>query len=424
MKVKVYPSKPHGTVKIPPSKSMAHRAIICASLANGVSRIDNIDYSVDIKTTIEGMRKLGAMIEEGKDYVVVQGIKNFNHLKDTLIDCNESGSTLRFFIPIFSLTDQKVRFVGKNRLLKRPQEVYQHLFAQQKIHYEQTTDSIEIEGKIKGGEITLRGDVSSQFISGLLFTLPFCENDSRIHILPPFESRSYVDLTIEMLNQFGIQVMFEDENTLFIPKNQTYKPHDEIVEGDYSQLGFFATLGTINASIDCVGLRHDSLQGDRQILDILKAMNTKVEDIEHGYRFHQGNGKGCVIDLNNCPDLGPILMVLASFADGPTHIINAARLRYKESDRIQAMEEELQRVGVAIHSTENEVFIEGNTPWKGNVQCSGHKDHRIVMSLTIGATMADHPIVIDEAESITKSYPGFFQDGRALGLCIEELKDE
>lgn len=425
MKVVVYPKKiEQGSVLIPPSKSMAHRAIICASLANGKSRISNIDYSVDIKTTIAGMRQLGAVIEEGNDYVNVKGIADFNHLENEEICCNESGSTLRFFIPLFSLTQKRIRFTGKNRLLQRPQEIYETLFQSQGIHYLQTEDFIEIEGALQFGEIILRGDVSSQFISGLLFTLPLLKQDSCIRILPPFESRSYVDLTIEMLKKFNVHVEFKDENTLLIRGNQHYKPHDERIEGDYSQLGFFAALGTLNGTIDCLGLRLDSLQGDRQILDIIQAMQGTVEALPEGYRFHPSKGVGTTIDLKNCPDLGPILMVLASFCKGTTTIINAQRLRYKESDRIAAMEQELRKVGVNISSTEDTITIQGDTCWKGNQTLEGHKDHRIVMSLAVGATMADGPITITEAQSITKSYPRFFKDLAALQIKVEEFNDE
>ncbi len=425
MKVQVFPGRIQAnTIKIPPSKSMAHRAIICAALAQGKSTITNVDYSVDIKTTIEGMRSLGAKIDMFDDYVVVEGIPDFNHLSAREIQCNESGTTLRFFIPIFSLCDQPVRFVGKNRLLKRPQSLYEEIFKQQGCRYMHNEQYIEVNGAIRGGELSIRGDVSSQFISGLLLALPHCKVDSRIHISAPFESKSYVDLTIQMMKKFGVHAYFEDDLTLVIPGNQRFIAHDECVEGDYSQLGFFGVLGAINQSLSCTGLSHDSLQGDKQLLDIFKAMNLNVESIDGGYHFHQSNAHATVMDMNNCPDLGPILSVLASFAHGKVKMINAGRLRIKESDRIAAMESELQKVGVRISSTYDEVFIEGPSVWKGNLEVSGHKDHRIVMAMAIGATMAQGPITISEAESISKSYPGFFDDLRSLGIRVEVLDDE
>lgn len=408
------------TVSIPPSKSMAHRAIICAALAQGESLIHHVDYSDDILTTIDGMRKLGARIELDGSDVRVWGIPDFHQLKTDEIFCKESGSTLRFFIPIFSLTGQRVRFTGQNRLLKRPQTVYEQLFQAQGLVYSHTEERIEIEGALKPGEVTLRGDISSQFISGLLFALVCCSGDSRLHIEPPFESRSYVELTLQMLEDFGVHAYFEDELTLRIPGGQRYRACETTVESDYSQLGFYAALGCINHEIRCLGLRPDSRQGDRQILDIVRAMGGNVEVNEKEIIFRPAALKGSVIDMQNCPDLGPILMVLASFAQGETKMINAARLRYKESDRIEAMETELRKVGVQIHSTESEVWIEGPTPWQGGVTVSGHQDHRIVMALAIGATMAEGPITIEGAQAIAKSYPGFFADLRSLGIEIKE----
>ena len=408
------------TVAIPPSKSMAHRAIICAALAQGESLIHHVDYSDDILTTIDGMRKLGAHIElEGSD-VRVQGIPDFNQLQSEKIFCKESGSTLRFFIPIFSLTGKRVRFTGQNRLLQRPQTVYQQLFEAQGFHYSQTAEWIEIEGALQPGDITLRGDISSQFISGLLFALVCRKEDSTLHIEPPFESRSYVELTLQMLQDFGVHAYFEDELTLRIPGGQRYQACETTVESDYSQLGFYAALGCINHEVHCLGLRPDSRQGDRQILDFVRKMGGKTEVTDKEVIVYPSSLSGCELDMQNCPDLGPILMVLASFAQGETKMINAARLRYKESDRIEAMETELRKVGVPIHSSEGEVWIQGPTAWKGGVTLDGHKDHRIVMALAIGATMADAPVTIEGAEAIAKSYPGFFRDLRSLGIEVKE----
>ena len=425
MKVTVFPGQlTADTQYIPPSKSMAHRAIICASLAEGTSVLSNIDYSEDIRVTIQGMRQLGAEIIEDKDQLTICGISNFDSCQAEQIECNESGSSLRFFIPIFSLTKRKISFTGKNRLLHRPQSVYQTLFEKQGLKYVHTENSIEIEGSIQADEIELPGDISSQFISGLLFSLPLCSQTSRIRVQEPFESRSYVDLTLQMLNRFGIQAFYEDRNTLIIPGQQKYQSHNETIEGDYSQLGFFAALGVLNHSLNCLSLKHDSLQGDKELISILQNMGAHIEMIENGYRFHRGVLHGSCIDLANCPDLGPILMVLASYAQGTTTIINAGRLRYKESDRILAMETELRKLGVDISSTEDTVTIHGPVCWQGKQIVDGHKDHRIVMSLAVGATLANNSITIREAQSIRKSYPQFFEDLCHLGINVEVLDHE
>ncbi|WP_300450711.1 3-phosphoshikimate 1-carboxyvinyltransferase [Fusobacterium sp.] len=421
MKIKIYPSKCSGEIKIPSSKSMGHRAIICASLANGKSIISNLDYSDDILATIDGMKKLGANIQCEKDRLIIEGIENFDSLKDKIIDCNESGSTLRFFIPIFSLTGDKISFTGRNRLLKRPQKIYEEIFKEQNLYYFQDEDKIEIKGKLKAKEYFIDGNISSQFISGLLFTLPLLEENSIININPPFESASYIDLTMEVLKEFGITINKVTPLRFEIQGGQKYIAKDYKVEGDFSQLAFFAVLGALNNNLKCIGIKHDSKQGDKAIIDILKKSGVKIEEIEEGYLIHKGKIKGCEIDLGDCPDLGPILNVLAMYGEGEFKIFNAGRLRLKESDRISAMEEELKKLGVEIETTEDEIKILGKKNYLGNIEVFGHKDHRIVMSLAIAGTMLDKPIIIDGAEAVEKSYPKFFQDLESLNIKIEYL---
>lgn len=421
MKIKIYPSKCSGEIKIPSSKSMGHRAIICASLANGKSIINNLDYSDDILATIDGMRKLGANIQCEKDRLIVEGIENFRNLKENIVDCNESGSTLRFFIPIFSLTGEKISFIGKNRLLKRPQKIYEEIFKEQGLYYYHDEDKIEIEGKIKAKEYFIDGNISSQFISGLLFTLPLLEENSIINIKPPFESASYIDLTMEVLKEFGIEIRKVSPLRFEIQGGQKYVAKDYKVEGDFSQLAFFAVLGALNNDLKCIGVKHNSKQGDKAIIDILKKSGVNIEEIEEGYIIHKGKVKGCEIDLGDCPDLGPILNVLAMYGEGEFKIFNAGRLRLKESDRISAMEEELKKLGVEIETTEDEIKILGKRNYLGNIEVFGHKDHRIVMSLAIAGTMLEKSIIIDGAEAVEKSYPKFFQDLESLNIKIEYL---
>ena len=264
MKAKIYPSQiASGNILIPPSKSLAHRAIICACLARGKSIISNIDYSVDIRATIEGMQHLGADIQENGNTLFIDGTHTFQY-DNNIVDCHESGSTLRFFLPLFSLTGRKATFSGSKRLIDRPQNVYEQLFQEQGIHFVREYPNITIDGKLKPGELTLKGNVSSQFITGLLFALPLLETDSKIHIEPPFESRSYVELTIQMLKRFQILVEYEDAYTLIVRGNQQYQPTDVLVEGDYSQLVFWASLGTLNQTVETHGLDLQSLQGRQE----------------------------------------------------------------------------------------------------------------------------------------------------------------
>lgn len=410
MKAVIRPSQLNGSLKIPPSKSMAHRAIICACLANGKSVLSNIDYSQDILATIDCMKQLGAKIECLVDQLVIHGIHDFNHLENNQIFCNESGSTLRFLVPLFSLTHQKVVFTGKNRLLKRPQKVYEDLFKQKGLHFYQDESKLEIKGALTSGDYQLRGDVSSQFISGLLFTLPLLSADSTITILPPFESRNYIELTLQMLAHFGIQIEMNDLE-IKIKGNQHYLAQDTTIEGDFSQFAFFGVAGAINQSLTLTGCISESLQGDKQILDILSDFKVGVKETENTYTISRGNPVAHEIDLSNCPDLGPIVCVLACFSKGITRIYNASRLRLKESDRIEAMVSELSKMGAIISDTEDEIIIEGCPLHRADL--IGWKDHRIVMALTIACSITGG--TIDGCEAISKSYPRFFEDFKHIG---------
>lgn len=418
MIAKVFPGKCKNFVNIPPSKSMAHRSIICAALAKGKSRIDNVSYSQDILTTIEGMKALGANIIQHDTFIEVEGISDFDHMKTTDIFCNESGSTLRFFIPIFSLTNKRITFRGAGRLMERPQKVYEDLFHSLNLTFLQEDGTITIEGSIQSGNYTLAGDVSSQFISGLLFTLPLCKGNSTITIQKPFESRSYVILTMQMLEYFGIECEFQNDNTIYIKGNQSYHAGCYSIEGDYSQLAFFACLGALNQDLNITGVHHNSRQGDKVIMDILKQANVSYQEIPNGYCVHKSNVLASEIDLADCPDLGPILCVLAAFADGTTHIKNAERLRIKESDRIAAMEEELKKLGVEIHSTEGDIYITGQPTYAGGVTLDGHNDHRIVMAMAVASTLCQQSCTIVGAQAINKSYPQFFDDLKLVGIEV------
>ena len=421
MKVKVYPSVCTGEIQIPPSKSMAHRAIMCASLAKGKSVISNIAYSDDILATIAGMRALGASITMEKDTVVIEGIQSLPQ-KPLQVDCNESGSTLRFFVPLFTLSGQPITFLGRNRLLKRPQGVYQTMFEQQGHRFDQTEQQLIVQGALKAGSYEIDGSISSQFITGLLFALPLLEQDSIIHIKPPFESRSYIELTLQMLKTFGVTAEFQDNHTLYIPGNQSYQACDYIVEGAYPQMAFYAVLAAIQNDLYCKGVTSSSKQGDKVILSILEDCNCKIESKQEGYLVHKSELTATEIDLADCPDLGPVLNVLGMYAKGTTRIYHAARLRYKESDRIAAMEEELKKFHTDITTTEDEIFIKGKPTYCCEQELSGHTDHRIVMSMTVAALCSETPVIINGAECINKSYPNFFEDIQSIGGRIEVLE--
>lgn len=418
MKARIYPNKNiNTTIKLPCSKSLAHRAIICASMADGTSHISNVDFSVDIDATIMAMQHLGAKIIKKEHEVIVEGNSKFIYDQKE-VNAYESGSTLRFLIPVFSLCSSEVTFTGSKRLMERPQNVYEKLFKKQNISFKHD-DKIKINGKLHSGLIEIDGNISSQFISGLLFALPLLEDDSKIFIRPPFESKSYVDLTLQILKIFNIEAYYLDEYTLYIKGNQKYLACDYEVEADYSQLAFFAALGLINNEISCINFSLDSLQGDKQILDAIECMQGNIVNIDNGFIFKPSDLKASTIDLQNCPDLGPMLFALATQAQGQSVFTNALRLRIKESDRIKAMEEELRKLNQDISSSEDTVYVKGKNSVRANEVLNSHNDHRIVMALSILATISETIVEIDQVEAINKSYPKFFEDLRKCGIRVE-----
>lgn len=410
-----------GTITAPPSKSMAHRAVLCAALAEGRSHITNLEFSKDISATLGAAAQLCARVRTGADDAVVEGLGHFVPLAAP-VDCCESGSTLRFLIPIASLTGQAVSFTGRGRLMERPQSVYEALYREQGLRFEQSAAGLTVEGALTPGEYRLAGNVSSQFISGLLFALPLLSGASVIRITPPFESRSYVDLTLRALADFGVRAAFTDENTIAVPGGQTYRPCAYTVEGDYSQAAFLAVLGAARGGVAVTGLREDSLQGDRAILDILARCGARIIRTDGAALFEKSALRGTEIDLADCPDLGPVLMVLGALCKGETVIRNAARLRMKESDRIAAMEQELRKMGAELFSTQDTVTVRGGA-LHGADGLYGHNDHRVVMALAVAAYAAGVPAAIGGAEAVNKSWPDFFETVRALGGKVE-LTDE
>lgn len=420
MKVKVTPSKVHGNVKIPASKSMAHRALICASLSDGTSLVSNVTNSKDIEATVGCMKALGAIIKQidGTTYEVT-GTNLFKQEGNITCNANESGSTLRFLIPLAACTNSKVKFLGQGRLLQRPMDVYANEFKKQNIEFNQSDKEIIVSGNLQAKDYVVQGDISSQFITGFMFVLPLLNQDSTLTITEPYESKSYVNLTIQMLAKFGIEILETSSNSYLIKGNQHYKAHDVSVEGDFSQLAFFAVLGTLNNTLSCSNMDMSSIQGDKAILNCIPSFTSDKDAIT----FTKKQPAPQTIDLSNCPDLGPILCVLASFTNGETNIVNAARLRMKESDRILAMETELKKWGVDITSTFDSIQIHGKEHYKSNntVEIFGHNDHRIVMAMTVFGLCADSECIIDDAQAITKSYPTFFEDIQSLGGKVEIL---
>lgn len=417
MRARISFGKPAGKIAAPPSKSMAHRAILAAALANGESRIAPAAYSEDILATLAAVSHLGAKVTRKDDEIIIRGIGDFSAYGGEAVDCRESGSTLRFLIPLFSLTGKEVTFTGKGKLLLRPQTVYEELFLSRGGLFSAGPEKIRVKGALTPGHYEISGGVSSQFITGLLFALPLLKGDSVLRILPPFESGSYVDLTIEALSAFGIGIEARGEDTFFIPGPQTYTPRAYRVEGDYSQAAFFAVLGAAGGSLAITGLKENSAQGDRVILDILTSCGAKVTPVRDGVQVEGGKLSAFSADLADCPDLGPILMVLGALCEGTTVLTNAGRLRLKESDRIGAMEEELKKFGVDIGVSGDEVRIRGGFR-RAAGPLWGHRDHRVVMSLAVLAALCENGAEIEGAEAVNKSYPDFFEALREAGIGV------
>lgn len=417
MNIKLRPSFLEGEVTIPPSKSYSHRAIICASLAKGKSRIDNIILSDDILATINALKAIGAKIDFSDNSLIINGVEKIE-LKENLIDCNESGSTLRFMIPILAGSAQEFQITGKKSLMNRPLTIYENLIDELNGVYEHTDNIIKIKCNLISKEYIVPGNVSSQFISGLLFVLPLLDGDSKVIIENEFESINYVLMTLDVMKKFGVIATLENK-MIYIKGNQRYKNKDYFVEGDFSQMAFFAVAGTINGNIKCLGMNHNSIQGDKAILKVLKQMGAEIELIDNGYIFRKYTTLGKVIDISQTPDLGPIIALVAALSIGVSELVGAKRLRIKESDRLESIYDTLTKLGVDVIIKEDSLIISGQGSLTGNTVDS-YNDHRIAMMASIASIRSDSYIELLDAKAINKSYPNFYEDFKSLGGIIED----
>ena len=399
MIAEIRPSKGRGTMEAPPSKSMAHRLLICAGLSEGKSVIEGISSSEDMKATLDCLAAIGAKYEIEGEKVTVTGADIRNIPENAVLRCRESGSTLRFFIPICLLDGKTFTFTGSEKLLSRPLSVYKEIFEKQGIYFEATAEKIALGGKLKSGVFEIPGNISSQFITGLLFVLPLLEEESKIKLIPPVESRSYINLTVKALSVFGIEVEWQNENTLFIKGGQSYKAAEAKVEGDYSNAAFFEALNILGSEIKMTGLEPESLQGD-------KIYEKYFPLLEKGEKN---------IDISDCPDLGPILFAVAAAKNGGT-FTGTKRLKIKESDRAFAMAEELSKFGTKVTVNEDSVIIDSSEFHAPAETLSGHNDHRIVMSCAVLSTLTGGKI--EGAEASRKSLPDFFERLKKLGFEV------
>lgn len=423
--IEITPGNISGEILIPPSKSISHRAIISGGLAKGVSLIKNVDLSEDIVATCEGMKALGVDINIEDDNKGLHKIKIVGkgqlRLVENEIDCGESGSTLRFLIPLAILDGKKVIFNGKGKLVERPLNTYYEIFDKQGINYNNNDGNLPltIEGSLKPDDFRVKGNISSQFISGLMFSLPLLEKESKIIITTSLESKGYVDLTMDILKEFGINIENNNYEKFTIRGGQCYKPREYEVEGDYSQAAFYIVAGILGGRLRLKGLKENSLQGDKVIIDIVKDMGGSLSIYGDTLDVLPGKSFGVTIDASQCPDLVPILAVLASLSKGITKITNASRLRIKESDRLKAISSELNKLGGNVEELEDGLIIEGKEMLDGGVVDSWG-DHRIAMALAIASIRCKDKVVIKNSEVVKKSYPKFWEDFAKLGGIINE----
>ena len=403
MNVKIHKGTPSGRVLAPASKSMAHRMLISAAMANGTSRISGISDCEDVRATIKCLTSLGAKIEQSGTDVTVTGIDMTAATPRGALDCNESGSTLRFLLPIALLSGKNTLFMGAEGLMRRPMHVYEELCRKNGLTYNADGESIAVRGPLLAGEYEVVGNVSSQFISGLLFALPCLSKDSKIRIIPPIESRSYIDLTIEALALFGIEIKWSDDTTLYVKGGQKYSPSNLTVEGDYSGAAFIDAFSLFGSDVTVEGLNPDSTQGDKVYKLLFDMIKLGVPTIHIG----------------NCPDLGPILFAAAAAKHGAV-FTGTKRLKIKESDRAAAMAEELSKFGVSVTVYDDKVVVYPIGFRAPKEPLYGHNDHRLVMALAFLLTLTGGEII--GAEAVNKSYPSFFEDLKALGIEVTEYE--
>ena len=384
MDIRIIPQKLRGAVTPPASKSMAHRAVLAMALAGGTGTLSNLSDSQDIQATKRCVEALKAPRPDGEL---------------PFLDCGESGSTLRFLIPIALAAAGGGVFTGHGRLMERPQQPYFDIFDEKGIFYGQTDGVLTVRGTLTPGVYRLPGNVSSQFVTGLLYALPLLPGDSTIEITTPLESGGYVDMTLDMLEKFGISVQNKNYAVFHISGNQVYQGRDITVEGDWSQAGFWYAANFLDNQVAIQGLNADSTQGDRVVASLYWKL-AKPGDTD--------------IDVSGCPDLLPPLAVMAAVRSGTTRFVNAARLRIKESDRLATTAALLNALGGHAEEGPDSLTVRGVPAFSGGT-VDGANDHRIVMAAAIAATRSSAPVTILGAEAVRKSYPSFWEDYKQLG---------
>lgn len=401
MKIEIKPSTLCGEIIAPPSKSIAHRFLICGALSRGECRINGVSESDDMKATLSCLSALGVSVKKDGNSVTIFG--GLNAKKEVVLDCIESGSTLRFMIPVALASGaKKAVFKGSERLIARGIDVYEELFADKGVSIEKGKNEIVVNGTLGSGNYVLRGDVSSQYVTGLLLALATLDSDSTIEILPPVESRPYIDLTIAVLEKFGVKIEETEKNKFFVKGGQRFASGAYDVEGDWSNGAILLALNAFGSNVTVFGLDEKSTQGDKACKEIFRALEKE----------------NATIDLSDCPDLAPIAFVVAAEKNGAT-FTGTERLKIKESDRAAVMASELAKFGARVDVFDDCVVVHKDKLHAPSKEICSHNDHRIAMSLAV--LMTKYGGVIDGAEAVKKSFPDFFDVLKRAGAEVYEI---
>ena len=397
MNVTIYKSTAKGKVVAPPSKSMAHRALICAALSDG-SQVFNVDFSKDIDATLDCLEKMGARVERRETSVSLGGLDVFNVPDGTSLYCHESGSTLRFIIPLCMLSKGIVTIKGTSRLFERPLGIYEEIAREKGIFFEKGEGFVKVGGGLSSGEYKVKGDVSSQFITGLLFALSCIKEKSLVEVVGKFESESYIDLTLDAMKSFGKSITKNGRVFEILPETD-YQKTSYTVEGDYSNAAFLDAFNLFGGEVEVCGLNPRCLQGDAVYKDFYP-------------RLEKGHD---TFDLSDCPDLAPVLMAVAGAKHGAT-FIGTKRLKIKESDRGEAMREELAKLGIEARVWENKIEVLKGDIVSPEKTLNSHNDHRIAMALSLLLTLVGGEIA--GAECVEKSFPHYFDKLEELEIKL------
>ena len=392
-------SKAFGTIEVPPSKSYAHRLLIAAALSNKTCKLQNIELNNDVRSTIKCLETMGKKITINQSDVIIETKIKYADLPEKLeFECFESGSTLRFMIPIALTLNRLLVFKGTEKLMSRGISVYEEICKSQQIEVIKEKDQIILNGVLKPDTFNIPGNISSQFISGLLFALPLLNEDSYINITTDLESANYIDMTLDVLQDAGIEVVNLD-NRFIVKGSQEYKEINQKIEGDYSNAAFLDSFNYLDGNVNLTGLKENSMQGDKVYKKYFNLLSKGFAEI----------------DLKNAIDLGPILFTFASIFHGG-HFINTNRLTIKESNRIKDLEEELNKFGITLELPDNEVIIKKQEINAPTEVLDGHNDHRIIMALSVLLSITGGKIKGEDA--VSKSYPNFFNDLKELGIEV------